>query len=210
MSKGIKQVITYGTDSQHAQYSGTVQQHSELLNVSITSNLSFKEIKTNLVGDYNLPNVLAAVAIGKNFNVPDDKIKMALQNYIPSNSRSQLMEKESNKIILDAYNANPSSMKVAVENFAAMNGSNKVLMLGGMMELGNESIEEHKSLVELINKFTWRKVILVGKDFKDLPADFIHFDDVAAARNWYREQDFKNTQILIKGSRSMQMEKVLE
>ncbi len=210
MSKGIKEVVTYGTDSLHAQYAGTIQQHSELLNVSISNGLSFKEIKTNLVGDYNLPNVLAAVAIGKYFNVPDDNIKKALENYTPSNSRSQLIEKGGNKIILDAYNANPSSMKVAVENFAAMNGSNKVLMLGGMMELGTESIAEHKSLVKLINNFTWHKVVLVGNDFKDLPTDFIHFTDVTAARNWYSEQDFKNAQVLIKGSRSMQMEKVLE
>lgn len=210
MSKGIKQVITYGTNSQEAQYSGNIQQHSALLDVSITNGLSCKEIKTNLVGDYNLPNVLAAVAIGRHFNVPDDKIKMALENYSPTNSRSQLIEQESNKIILDAYNANPSSMKVAIENFAAMNGRNKVLMLGGMMELGDESIEEHKRLVELIRSFNWREVVLVGKDFKDLPAEFIHFNDVSAARNWYREQDFKNTQVLIKGSRSMQMEKVLE
>lgn len=210
MSKGIKHVITYGTDSQFAQYSGTVLQHSELLNVRITSGVSFRELKTNLVGDYNLPNVLAAVAIGKYFKVPDDKIKKALENYTPSNSRSQLIEKEGMKIILDAYNANPSSMKVAVENFAAMNGTNKVLMLGGMMELGNESIEEHKSLVKLISAFTWHKVVLVGNDFKDLPTDFIHFTDVTTARNWYREQHFKNSQVLIKGSRSMQMEKVLE
>jgi UDP-N-acetylmuramoyl-tripeptide--D-alanyl-D-alanine ligase len=92
------------------------------------------------VGEYNLPNVLAAVTVGKFFEVPEDKIISAIENYTPSNSRSQLIEKDSNKIILDAYNANPSSMKLAIENFARKNSENKILMLGAMAELGKQSL----------------------------------------------------------------------
>ena len=209
MSKGIPHIITYGT-TDDAQYSGQVKNHSELLEVSLFKGMNIKEIKTQLVGGYNLPNVLAAVAVGKTFNIPEENIKSSLENYQPSNSRSQLIEKDSNKIILDAYNANPSSMKVAIENFAMMQGDKKVLMLGGMMELGADSIAEHQKLVELISKTIWRNIVLVGKDFKDLPAQFIHFDNVLEARDWYRTQHFTNAQVLIKGSRSMQMERVLE
>src|SRR5258705_6336523 len=140
MSAGIGNIITYGT--KQADITGVVKNSSGLLEVSITSGIDMDPIKTNMVGEYNLPNVLLAVAIGNYFNVPAAKIRSALENYIPSNSRSQLIEKGSNKIILDAYNANPSSMKAAIENFVQMEGANKVLILGGMMELGKDSIQE--------------------------------------------------------------------
>ena len=119
----------------------TIIKSEPFLEVGITSkdaNNAF--IKTQLVGEYNLPNVLAAVTVGKYFNVPEQNIKDAIENYTPSNSRSQLVEKGTNKIILDAYNANPSSMKLAIENFARLHADNKVLMLGGMAELGEESL----------------------------------------------------------------------
>jgi UDP-N-acetylmuramoyl-tripeptide--D-alanyl-D-alanine ligase len=162
------------------------------------------------VGGYNLPNILAAVCIGKTFHVDDEKIKNALEAYIPSNSRSQLIEKDSNKIILDAYNANPSSMKAAIENFAKMPGNKKVLMLGGMMELGADSLTEHENLVNLVLQYQWYKVVLVGSDYHNLPDHFIHFLNTNEAKAWYKQQELMNAQILIKGSRSMQMEKVLE
>jgi UDP-N-acetylmuramoyl-tripeptide--D-alanyl-D-alanine ligase len=209
MSKGIPYIVTYGT-TEGAQFTGQVKDHSEFLEVAISKGMNIKEIKTQLVGGYNLPNVLAAVAVGKTFNIPDEKIRSSLENYLPSNSRSQLIEKDGNKIILDAYNANPSSMKAAIENFAMMNGDKKVLMLGGMMELGKDSIAEHDKLVSQISQNKWLHVVLVGNDFKNLPENFIHFNNVAEAKAWYTKQGLKNAQVLIKGSRSMQMEKVLE
>ena len=124
-----------------------------------------KLVHTKLVGEYNLPNVLAAVTIGKFFKVPEQQIKSAIENYIPSNSRSQLVEKGSNKIILDAYNANPSSMKLAIENFARISSPDKVLILGAMAELGKESVAEHQQVVDLIAKYPWKAVVLVGGDF---------------------------------------------
>lgn len=208
MSSGISNVITYGT--QNASVTGKIKNSKGLLEVSITSGADIDAIETSLVGEYNLPNILLAVAIGKYFNVPDEKIKLALENYVPSNSRSQLIEKESNKIILDAYNANPSSMTAAIENFAKMNGNNKLLILGGMMELGKESIKEHQSLVDLINTYDWKTVVLVGGDFNKVNHSYLNFENSEKAKEWFKAQHFQDTHILIKGSRSMQMEKVLE
>ena len=208
MSAGIRNVITYGTHD--ASVTGVVKSSSGLLEVSITKGLSPHTIKTNLVGEYNLPNVLLAVTVGSYFNVPDDKIIAALESYVPSNSRSQLIERDSNKIILDAYNANPTSMRAAIENFAKMEGTNKVLLLGNMMELGQESLYEHQLLIELIKQYPWEKVVLVGDDFKKVNHSFINFDDSSQARDWFQQQHFSHANILIKGSRSTKMEKVLE
>ena len=208
MSKGIATLVTYGTH--HADVTGIVKNSTGLLEISITAGADIDSIKTNLVGEYNLPNILLAVTIGKYFNVPDEKIKLALENYIPSNSRSQLIEKDGNKIILDAYNANPTSMKAAIENFVNMEGANKVLMLGGMMELGSESLTEHQALVDLITRYTWKEVVLVGGDFSKINHSFLYFQNSTQAKEWYKNQQYNHTAILIKGSRSTQMEKVLE
>ena len=208
MSEGITNVITYGTHD--ASITGKVKSSTGLLEVAITNGLNLHVIKTNLVGDYNLPNVLLAVTIGKYFKVPEEKIKSALENYLPSNSRSQLIEKDSNKIILDAYNANPTSMKAAIENFAKMEGTDKVLMLGSMMELGQQSLQEHQALIDLINSYQWKNVALVGGDFKKINQSYWYFENSAQAKEWFTNQKFTHSNILIKGSRSTQMEKVLE
>lgn len=208
MSEGIKNIITYGTIK--GSVKGRVLNSASFLEVVITGNVTIDSLKTQLVGEYNLPNVLAAIAVGKYFGVPDEKIKTSIGNYTPSNSRSQLIRQGSNTIILDAYNANPSSMKAAIENFAKMEGENKVLMLGGMMELGKDSKVEHANILKIINEHKWHKVILVGDDFKDLKHNHIMFNNSAEVREWFTNQTFKNTLILIKGSRSIQMEKILE
>ena len=208
MSNGITNLVRYGTHD--ADVTGTVKTCTGLLEVAINSGADIDLIKTNLVGEYNLPNILVAVAIGKYFKVPDEKIKSALENYVPSNSRSQLIEKDGNKIILDAYNANPTSMKAAIENFVKMNGTDKVLMLGGMMELGLESVHEHQSLIDLINKYNWKNVVLVGGDFNKTKHKYLYFENSTEAKEWFKNQSFDPTHILIKGSRSTQMEKILE
>ena len=207
MSKGISNIITYGTTG--AMITGITDSSKEMLEVRMLSGTGIKKIQTQLVGEYNLPNVLVAVAVGKYFNVPDEKIKAALENYSPSNSRSQLVEIDGNKIILDAYNANPTSMKAAIENIAKMNGD-KVLMLGGMMEMGEESLKEHQALIDLINMYEWKEVVLVGGDFIKVNNPFTTFATSTEAGKWLKEKHFTNTTILVKGSRSMQMEKVLE
>ncbi len=207
MSQGIGSIKTYGTSN--AEITGEAIIGKQFLAVLLFNRTTIKSIHTHLVGAYNLPNVLAAVAVGNYFKVPDDKIKAALENYIPSNSRSQMIEKDGNKIILDAYNANPSSMKAAIENFAGIEGQNKILMLGGMMELGDESLAEHEALIELLNKYPWKNVVLVGGDFKNVAHPYTYFNNATEAGTWLKAQHFKNATLLIKGSRSMQMEKVL-
>ncbi len=210
MSRGIENIITYGTGIDAADIEGVVLDDKEYLKVKINKGASIDSINTQLIGGYNLPNVLAAICVGKNFQVSDENIKNALESYTPSNSRSQLLQSGSNAIILDAYNANPSSMKVAIENFANMPGSNKILMLGGMMELGEESKEEHVNLVKLIKQYNWEKVVLVGNQYQEIHEDYIYFPTVIEAREWFREMNFEKKQLLIKGSRSIQMEKILE
>jgi UDP-N-acetylmuramoyl-tripeptide--D-alanyl-D-alanine ligase len=206
LSSGIKNIIRYG--SSEGFVTGKAIAVGSFLNVEINNEIGI--IKTELVGEYNLDNVLAAVTLGKHFNIPGDKIKSAIENYNPSNSRSQLIKQNSNLIILDAYNANPGSMKAAIENFAKMPAENKILMLGSMMELGDESESEHREVLNIINKFKWSKVILVGDNFKSLIHPYIHFNNSSEAKKWFKDQNFQQSQILIKGSRSMQMEKVLE
>jgi UDP-N-acetylmuramoyl-tripeptide--D-alanyl-D-alanine ligase len=210
MSRGINPLIKYGTSKEEVDFAGKIKNDAVFLEVEITKGAAIECINTQLVGGYNLPNVLAAVCIGKTFRVPDIKIKQALEAYIPSNSRSQLIEKGSNTIILDAYNANPSSMTAAIENFAKMQGSNKIVMLGAMMELGADSKAEHQKLVEQIHQHNWAEVVLVGNDFKNIPGDHRYFDDVGEAKAWFTAKNISGAHLLIKGSRSMQMEKILD
>jgi len=207
MSSGIQNKIVYGQSEGMLQ--GSVLQNEPFLQVSITKGLSVDRINSQLVGDYNLPNILCAAAIGKHFGVPDEKIKSAIENYIPSNSRSQLIKKGSNEIILDAYNANPSSMKVAIENFAGLKSNKKILLLGAMMELGEDSILEHELLVKLIQQYKWDAVVLVGGDFAKIEHPYIYLSTSDQAKAWFDSQHYDNATILIKGSRSFAMEKVI-
>ncbi len=208
MSKDIYSIIKYGTTN--ADIEGRIDDADPYLAVEITKGATTGLIQTQLVGEYNLPNVLAAVAVGKHFKVADDKIKSALENYFPSNSRSQLIEKGTNKIILDAYNANPSSMKLAIENFSKLKVENKVLILGGMAELGTESIEEHITLINLIQKYNWKFVTLVGGDFLKINHPFLSFENNIEAKNWLQKQKFENSYLLVKGSRSIKLEIILD
>ena len=205
---GIKQVISYGTEE--ADYTGTIANNERYLEVEITKGTTdIKTIATQLVGAYNLSNVLSAVCIGKTFRVPEEAIKSSLETYKSSNSRSQWMEKDGNNIILDAYNANPTSMKAAIENFAAMPVSNKLLVLGSMMELGETADIEHQDLIRLIEKYKWDEVILTGNGFDRAQHNYIHFTNAAEVAAWIKDKQMKNKHILIKGSRSMKMEEAL-
>ncbi len=212
MSQGITNVITYGTKD--AQTIGEIKSANPYLNVSIqktshnNTNL-FSDIHTQLVGDYNLANVLLAVSVGTHFNVPPEKIKKALEAYQPTNSRSQLIQKNTNTIILDAYNANPSSMQVAIQNFSKLDAAQKVLLLGSMAELGEESMQEHQQLVNLLLSYKWKEVVLVGDGFGELSHPYIQLKNSSEAADWFRSQNFSNTHFLIKGSRSMKMETIL-
>jgi len=207
LSKGIQTIFKYGTHD--ADVIGNIWKNDPFLEVNFTKSFIGK-IKTNLVGSYNLPNVLAAVAVGKYFKIEDQKIQEAIESYLPSNSRSQLLQKGTNKIILDAYNANPSSMNFAIENFSAMEGENKTLILGAMAELGEESLKEHQYILDKIKEHKWKNVLLVGGDFEKLHHSFLQFSSSSKAGEWLKQKKIQNSFVLIKGSRSTQMEKVLD
>ncbi len=215
MSAGIENIVQYGISKGLVQ--GQIETAEPFLTVRIIAGLDATLIRSQLVGDYNLPNILCAVTIGKYFGVPAEKIIAAIENYAPSNSRSQLIERGTNHIILDAYNANPSSMKVAIENFARIHAQRKILLLGAMKELGDESVAEHQALVDLIASLEFKEVVLVGGDFvytKDLfpqhpNTHFIYKDNSLEARDWLTTLNPQNSYILVKGSRSINMEHVL-
>ncbi len=207
LSFGINEVVSYGSNGKNIN--GHIAKSDPFLEISISNPMPVN-VRTNLVGSYNFSNVMAAFCIGRYFNVDDQKIKEAIENYLPSNSRSQLIKDGSNIIISDTYNANPGSMKAAIENFASMKASKKILILGSMMELGEESKNEHSAIISIIDKYKWDKVVLVGKGFKETNHKYISFDNSLQAREWMQKLRPQNAHILLKGSRSMQMENVLE
>ena len=207
MSKGIATVIKYGTTE--ADYVGNILQAEPFLSVSMSNGVMIPDINTKLVGDYNLPNVLVAVAIGDYFKVPQEKIKEAIELYTPSNSRSQLLNWKSNQIILDAYNANPSSMKLAIENFAHLHADKKLLLLGGMAELGKESIQEHESIVDLIKKYKWSDVALVGGDFQKINHPFKKFNNAQEAGQWLNGLELTNAYLLVRDRGACKWKKYL-
>ena len=217
MSQGIGTVISYGTNSGQLQAKEfevvTGQSTNDFLTVEIKASTNVallnKVIKTQLVGAYNLPNVLAAISIGLAFEVPVEKIIIAIENYTPTNSRSQLIEWKNNKVILDAYNANPSSMQLAIENFAKIDAAKKILCIGGMRELGKESQAEHQALIEQIKAAHFDNVVLVGKEFEKCQHAFTYFENSTLAKNWLDQENFSNHLFLIKGSRGIQMEKII-
>ena len=182
-------------------------------NPFVTITLLDLKIKSHLIGLYNANNLNAAIAIGNYFKIPYEQIKSALEGYVPENNRSQLITKGTNQIILDAYNANPSSMAVAIENFKQLDNSNKIAILGDMFELGEESFAEHKNIVDsLLNQ---KEIVchFVGADFfaNRLNVENFHFhatyEDLAAYLN---EQKINQSTLLIKGSRGMALERTLD
>ena len=188
--------------------SGYVNQFSEYLTVQIQDQF---EIKSQLTGSYNLSNILCAVAIGRKFNVDDSLIKKGIEGYAPSNSRSQIIREGSNTIILDAYNANPSSMEVAINNLGKIDGP-KIAILGGMKELGVYSVEEHRKMAKLAKDIKDVTLVLVGTEFESIAKEtnVLFFLNATEAKYWYSDSNFQHYTILIKGSRATALEKILE
>ena len=167
-------------------------------------------IQSNLIGAYNYSNIAAAITIGAYFKVSDEAIKEAIESYVPKNNRSQIIETKNNKIILDAYNANPSSMKVALENFSAINAETKVVILGDMFELGDESLQEHQAIVDLAISLNFETTFFVGENFNQLKTDAHQFKTYELLEDYIKKNPLENQSILIKGSRGMRLERVLD
>ena len=163
------------------------------------------DVNTHLIGAYNVKNALAAIAIGCRFGVPAEDICEALNSYMPSNNRSQLTETADNHLIVDAYNANPTSMMAALENFRLMEVKNKVAVLGDMKELGEGSVEEHRKIVDFLSSCGFERVILVGAEFGKVNAGFEHYPDVEAVKALFAESKPMGKFVLIKGSNSMKL-----
>ncbi len=206
LAKGIKQ-ITFGTND--SDY------NMELIAANPFVKLRYEstEIESNLIGDYNYSNIAAAIAIGKHFKVSQQQIKVAIENYIPTNNRSQIIERGSNKIVLDAYNANPSSMEVALDNFSRLSDKNKIAILGDMFELGGTTAVEHQTIADLAVNSNIDFIYLLGKNFSKASIkcskvkQFVDFDDF---KKYFLNTKIDNTTFLIKASRGMALERIVE
>ncbi len=159
-------------------------------------------IETQLVGKYNWQNVLAAISVGIANEIEVDAILTAIRDFAPSNNRSQLFKTDNNTLILDMYNANPTSMKLAIENFAQMNADNKILLIGDMLELGKDEVLEHQKIIDFALQQSFEKIILVGKRFGqcNYPADIQWFENVWKLNEFLEKYPVKNHTILLKAS----------
>ena len=168
-------------------------------------------IQSHLVGEYNYNNIAVAVTIGKHFGISLENIKSAIENYVPKNNRSEILKKGSNTIILDAYNANPSSMEVALKSFAKAEGEHKVVILGDMFELGEDSAKEHQAIADLTIALGFNQSYFIGEHFAQIKTSgqqFSTFEDFAEFMK--ANTTLSDASILIKGSRGMKLERTLE
>ncbi|MCR5314598.1 MAG: UDP-N-acetylmuramoyl-tripeptide--D-alanyl-D-alanine ligase [Bacteroidaceae bacterium] len=193
--------------------------NGELIDCSPYLHLCYQgiDVQTHLIGAYNLDNALAAACIGHYFEVPDEEVCNALSEYVPTNNRSQLIKTEKNTLIVDAYNANPTSMKAALDNFHRMDMPNKMIIIGDMRELGDASHEEHVKILQLVYKYAFPLVWLVGEelrgattDMPDYSSSFIFFADVDEVKMALEKVGIKDRTILIKGSNSMRLYTLVE
>lgn len=212
--------VTYGKNPDF-HCSGTITNNTPFLEVSFITNKDFGAqkktssgtIKTKLTGSYNFGNVMAAITIGLYFGVPVKEVIQAIEGYTPQNNRSQIVQTLNNTVLMDAYNANPTSMVAALENFQLFDNQNKAVFLGDMLELGNEAKKEHEQIVNWLNQHpSWLKV-LVGKNFQNAASgqkDMTTFSNAGEAAKWLKNKPFSGHHILIKGSRGIQMEQLLK
>lgn len=199
-------MITYGFEA-NDYASGKMIIGDEFAQLILDDNIT---IQSHLVGDYNNNNIMAAACIGKYFGVEVEDIKAAIEAYQPDNNRSELKEVGGNYFIMDAYNANPSSMQAAIENFSKLNATHKIAILGDMLELGDYAVAEHQAIMDLVLKSNVTKVVTVGPVFAALSnKNVLAFPDAAAAKKWYAAQAFKGATILLKGSRGMHLEEII-
>lgn len=202
--------VTYGSSS--SLFQSTIIASKPFLNIQWRFEDHGFICHTKLYGKYNLDNINAAIAIGLHFGITPENINTAVSNYQPDNNRSQFAKTASNELILDAYNANPVSMLNAIENYREFQPENPWLILGDMFELGEAAAEEHQKIIKLIQENTFENVILIGKEFFNLRTtnNFLTFTDLQDAEAYLIEHPIMNAQILVKGSRGVQLEKLVK
>jgi UDP-N-acetylmuramoyl-tripeptide--D-alanyl-D-alanine ligase len=194
--------IYYGSKTDSLIF-GEIIGREDFLHLIVNIENESYAIQTNLTGDYNFENVLAAICIGHYFGVPANEIKSAIENYFPNNNRSQKIKSGSNEIILDAYNANPSSLSEALKSFDKAKAKNKIVIIGEMMELGESSRSEHEKIAQQVIDMNLSLKIFTGDGFSFLSGkdDLRYFANTNHLREWYKNQQFNDSLILIKGSR---------
>ena len=210
LSEGQKR-YTYGIDGHFTN--GEIVQTTPYLVYALKTHHGQLYIRTKLIGGYNFDNAMAATTVGTYFNIDPLQIQAAIEAYTPSNLRSQLLKTERNTIILDAYNANPSSMQVAISNFGEMKADNKLLIIGEMRELGAISEESHKNIVELMKKNNFPRVFLVGASFESIANNYTfthYFPDTDTLIEYLKANEILHAFILIKGSRGNKLERITE
>jgi len=192
--------------------SGKIEANDPYLSFRWRFSRNFHLVKTHLIGDYNMSNALAAVTIGRYFGVKSKLVCEAIEEYIPTNNRSQLKKTEKNHLIIDAYNANPTSMMASLENFSGMNVDNKVLILGDMRELGADSMAEHQKVADFIAEQNFEKIFLIGENFSKVKTfgKEISFNNLDEFKQYLSKNPLQNSYILIKGSRGIELEKSLD
>jgi UDP-N-acetylmuramoyl-tripeptide--D-alanyl-D-alanine ligase len=207
MASRLKNISWYSYKNQSAQT--FAQLNHDFPNIEFS--FQGKTINSQLSGTYNFENILAAVAIGSHFGLSPEQIKAGIEHYIPSNKRSQILTSNTTMVFLDAYNANPSSMEKALENFARFNFPKKIAVLGDMFEMGEHAEQEHKLIYELGLNLAFDKLFVAGEHFKKeaLSHGNDGFDSAAQINEILKHENLENTAIFIKGSRGMAMEKVL-
>ncbi len=208
ISNGI-QKVSYGDEE---LYNVEVTDQTPTLSIAYNDSTQTIAVDTRFIGAYNLINFKAAIAVGKYFKVPDAVIMEQISKYTPQNNRSQLTVTPNNKIIQDAYNANPSSVALAIKNFAQLKMDEKFVILGDMKELGTYAEKEHQHIADLLMEHNFTKGLLVGEEFGklELPQGWIQVADASKAGEYLKSHPLKNNLILLKGSRSMQLEKLIE
>lgn len=185
--------------------------NSQFLSANPFVQFSYQKTKmsTQLIGSYNYPNLAAACCIGTYFGITTSNCKKAIENYIPTNNRSQIEKsKKGNTLVLDAYNANPSSMCVAIETLQQINVNSKIAILGDMLELGDDSLHEHQEIVELLKKSDFQSVFLVGEEFQKTTNSFLSFVNTNQLKNWLKSNPITDCTILLKGSRGIRLEEL--
>ena len=189
--------------------SGRIIASAPTLKVELTYKKNQSTVNTHLYGDYNFTNILAAARVGIEYGITLEEIKTGIEKYHPTNYRSQLLEIGSSVVIMDCYNANPTSMEEALQNAANFKANRKIIILGGMKELGSFSNEEHKKLFKLTENYSFDEIILFGEEFKDINPDkgisTVHFDELVS---YIRSIELQNSLILIKGSRTNRLERL--
>lgn len=214
-------LLPYGLEYQGASVMPSSPEHPYLRLSIPDSDGSLVLVQTSLVGSYNADNVMAAIAVGRHFGISLKEAALAIEAYVPSNNRSQMMRTEKNRLIVDAYNANPTSMTAALDNFASVSAPSKVALLGDMLELGTESVAEHVAIAKKALSLGLSKVCFVGAEFgkalqiikkeqEELCDAAMHFDSSDSLKSYLDANPLEDALVLVKGSRGTRMEKTIQ